>query len=405
MKNFPHQINKIELLTQGLRVFGELKRENKDVLDDGVVGDALARKGIYQFRSAGQEVDIEARLGREHQKPPGSQGTRTCARELRRFFRLLGFLTTNEELSHSAMRLCKMKDPSSRRAKDLWSQALLDMELGDKSGMSHPYRIMLRLVGAKPGVKRAFLGLCLCPADDGEEEFGNILHHAERFDEPAEMWKLLGVTSSSAANSVKILPSLAEQIGDIHKVDGAMFLSRQAIGREPAIATKGAGKDLRRRYDSSNPRGQRIESSIRKSIRIFDPDSMSERYSDHEKCLRNFSHLFDVRYQQWEGNYDLLVASDNDLLLAEVKTVRDDAAKQVRLGLGQILYYKHMLVEPNAKGKSIYQVLVLDREIQGELIDFLTSHNVGVIWIPDKSFVRCSKLARRNLGVFGVAIP
>lgn len=51
MKNFPHQINQLPRLTNALGVFARLIEKKHDVDDDGVVGDSLARAGVYTFRN------------------------------------------------------------------------------------------------------------------------------------------------------------------------------------------------------------------------------------------------------------------------------------------------------------------------------------------------------------------
>jgi hypothetical protein len=94
MKNFPHQINQISRLTKALSVFNDLIQGGANIQDDGVVGDAFAKAGVYTFREQ-QNRTVEDLLAEEHRKDIGSQGTRTCARELRRFFSLLGVCPSN----------------------------------------------------------------------------------------------------------------------------------------------------------------------------------------------------------------------------------------------------------------------------------------------------------------------
>ena len=56
MKNFPHQINQLLKLTRALGVFGRLIEAKLNVDDDGIVGDALARAGVYTFRNPGSKM-------------------------------------------------------------------------------------------------------------------------------------------------------------------------------------------------------------------------------------------------------------------------------------------------------------------------------------------------------------
>src|SRR5205807_1867296 len=101
MKNFPHQINQLPRLNEAVAVFARLIDEGRNIDDDGIVGDALARAGVYTFRNASRK-SVETLLASEHRKPRGSQGTRTCARDLRRFFRLLGFITRRDDSAWDA---------------------------------------------------------------------------------------------------------------------------------------------------------------------------------------------------------------------------------------------------------------------------------------------------------------
>ncbi|HOC55374.1 MAG TPA: hypothetical protein PKI20_07125 [Verrucomicrobiota bacterium] len=130
MKNFPHQINQLPKLTEAITVFARLIERGADVADDGVVGDALAQAGVYTFRLPGNQ-SVAALLQKEHAKPFASQGTRTCARELRRFFSLLGFLQPSVEatftLAPSARSILAFTRPEDREpAHDVWLSALAE---------------------------------------------------------------------------------------------------------------------------------------------------------------------------------------------------------------------------------------------------------------------------------------
>lgn len=93
MKNFPHQVNRVDRFTRGLAVFSALAEKNVDLTDEVLVGDALARSGAYRFRGHTDSENVEELLRAEHAKSPRSQGTRTTARELRRTFEGLDLLS------------------------------------------------------------------------------------------------------------------------------------------------------------------------------------------------------------------------------------------------------------------------------------------------------------------------
>jgi hypothetical protein len=73
-----------------LNVFATLEGRGADLNDDGVVGQEIARAGVYTFRD--KSLSLDEALNIEARKPKRSQRTRTFARDLRRFFLLLGFL-------------------------------------------------------------------------------------------------------------------------------------------------------------------------------------------------------------------------------------------------------------------------------------------------------------------------
>jgi hypothetical protein len=196
MKNFPHQINQLPRLTNAIGVFAQLIERNHDVDDDGEVGDALAISEVYTFRNPGAKT-IEELLQFEHSKTPANQGTRTCARELRRFFILLGFIRRTRdgswEISPSARALLALNLKDQRAAADdIWRQALLNMELTDAGESSHPYQILLRLVVAMPGLPKPYSGLCLEARNDTEKEFERIRRIAAKANPTETMNALAG---------------------------------------------------------------------------------------------------------------------------------------------------------------------------------------------------------------------
>ncbi len=164
MKNFPHQVNRIDRFTRGLAVFSALAENNADLRDDGVTGDALARAGAYRFRGHTDSENVEELLAAEHAKSPSDQGTRTMARELRRTFEgldLLSPLAGALRPTSDALRLLELdSNPTAPEAHAIWRRAFHDLAITDLDGTSHPYEIMLRLVGERPGVSKEPFGAC-----------------------------------------------------------------------------------------------------------------------------------------------------------------------------------------------------------------------------------------------------
>lgn len=386
MKNIPHQINQIPRLAQGLGVFASLLKTGKDIENDGTLGDALAIAGVYTFRS--QRGTIQQMLAKEHTKPRGSQGTRTCARDLRRFYRLLGFLD-NHALTADAQRLVDLQaDPLGLEARAIWTTSLNSMLLTEAGNTSHPYRILLRLVGECPGINRSLLGLCLEARDDSEVEFQRVRRLALLQADPNKVWKKLNVSPHMARNSVKILPALAQQIGDILEADYGFHLGQASFimtEDEPVYALASRAKTRRRPYDPGRRMATADLEERRKSVRIYDPDLIGERFTAHEACLRRFSELIPKPHEQYEGDYDLLVVAPKQALVIEVKTIRDDEAKQLRLALGQILYYEHILVRPMYPDHNIRLLIVTDSRPHEDLVRLLEKYQIGVVWLPSQN--------------------
>lgn len=414
MKNFPHQINQLPKLIDGLRVFVGVIDRSENVDDDGVVGDALARSGVYTFRNAAGQP-VERLLASEHLKPRGSQGTRTCARDLRRFFGLLGFIWRDEEsaswrVSDQARELLRLTRPVDEpRAHELWRSALLQLSLADERGTSHPYRILLRLVAELPDLPKPYSGLCLEVRDDSDSEFRRIRRIASRPNATVTMDQLTG--AHMARDSIKILPSLAEQVGDIINSGGLLKISSrvgdtllqlgQAVGVEEAVRNLVRRQFIPRHRRTGGPRrrGRRARSSVRR----YDPDLVGERFDAHEDCLDNLSEKFPATIEKLHATYDLLIVGARALLLVEAKTIRDDERLQARLALGQLYFYEHFDIRPLYPDLEVLKLLLTDRPISDDVCEFLTRYEVGVAWIDRNGVVGGTELGLRQLEQFGVS--
>jgi hypothetical protein len=417
MKNFPHQAATLERLSSGLAVFAGLAAAEARIQDDGVVGEALARAGVYNFRnSAGR--DIESLLTAERQKPASDQGTRTCARDLRRTYELLRFLQRDAvsglKLTATGKRLVALIEQggassTSAPVLGLWRQSLDNLELRDEDGVSHPYRILLRLIRERPRLPGSHLGLCLEAKDDSEQEFDRILDAARETDADA-MWQRLGVSKSMADNSRKILPALARQLNDIAETDDAYTVTRvgATLVADPPSIDPARARMRRREYDPSTRRyeGDPADESAptRSELRAFDPDLLLARCSDHEACLRRFADAVGSTNKRFEGLYDLVVTAENRGLLVEVKTIRSDEARQVRAAIGQLLYYQHVEAEPSFPGVVFRLLLVTDGVVAADLVALLERHQIGLIVLPATGSAQVSPMGREALNSLGINI-
>jgi hypothetical protein len=407
VKNFPHQVNQLDRFGLGLSVFSELAGTGSDLHDDGVVGDALARSGAYRFRAQSAGADVEELLVQEHAKSSSAQGTRTMARELRRTFEELALLEDVDgslALTDDAHRLLEV-EATSPEAHAIWRRAFHDLELADDDGVSHPYEIMLRLTGERPGIEKQLLGLALEAKNDSEAEFQRLLRLVD--ENPAKpAWDAIGVSRAQRANSIKILPPVAEQLRETDVVSGRAYLALPdplEQRQERRRRSRGALRSRRRRYDRTRTRGRR-PTTRQPSTRTYDPDLFAARYGAHEALLAAFDEVADQSLDRWEGDYDLVIAAENQLLLAEVKTIRGDAENQVRLALGQLLYYEYFDVRPDWPTAEVVRLLVVDESLDQELESFVDSHRIGVVTRRSGGLWSATRRARDDLAKLSIQL-
>ncbi len=175
MKNFPHQFNDIKKLLNALVVARDLIDEDIPLTDENF-GEQLTRKKIYTYRD--KTLSIEQFLQNEMEKPRSSRGYLTVARDIRRFFDLLGFIVILDANKHSrvtTMGKQLLMATSDEEIRDIWKNALLQLGLEGTDGeISHPYRLLLKLVNTFQGIETSKLMLALEAKNDSKEEFERI---------------------------------------------------------------------------------------------------------------------------------------------------------------------------------------------------------------------------------------
>lgn len=215
MKNFPHQFNDLGKLFDALLAIKELIEEEIPLKDEHV-GELLTRNRIYTYRN--KSLSINEYLEQEELKPTSNRGYLTVARDIKRLFQLLGFLTVFDDksgtLSTHAIQL--ISAPTNEIKKELWKNSFMQLGIEGVDGeISHPYRILLKLVQEKSGIETKKLMLALEAENNSFEEYERIIKLSDlALDEIIES---TGTTESMAKNAVKILPGIAEQLGDIER--------------------------------------------------------------------------------------------------------------------------------------------------------------------------------------------
>lgn len=399
MKNFPHQFNDLDKLFNALLSVKQLIDEEIALKDENF-GELLTRNEIYTYRD--KSLSIDEFLALEEEKPKASRGYLTVARDIRRLFQLLGFLTVYEDksgtLSPQAIQL--LASPNEEVKKELWKNSFLQLGLEGTDGeISHPYRILLKLVQDKSGIETKKLMLALEAENDSAEEYERIINLSElTLDEILES---TGTSESMAKNAVKILPGIAEQLGDISRRGNNSFPIGRLIITEDEITTEipsettnqdGVPYSQYRTVTSETIAIDPIFNTI-SSVSIDYTESIrirQQRLAEHQEIVRQLG-LFceDRSFALYEGKFDCLSTLEETALVFEVKTIlssMSDQEKQTIKGVGQLKYYKFSIVNRQMGYGDIKEFLVYSQKPQTSLIEFCTSENIKVIWLLDGVF-------------------
>lgn len=381
-------------MTNALRVAQALTEGDGQGLASNIeFGEALARAGVYNLGDG----DIEDLLRRERQKPVSNQGTRTAAREMRRMLSLCGYLVQDGDalrISERGQDLLSTDSPMVR--KTLWRAAMLALALPDEQGVtSHPYRILLRLVSDNPGIEVRKLLLALEARDDSAAEYRRVSRLAEMdFD---ALIAAVPTTRPNAANAVKILPSIAVQVGDIRKEGNLAYpLAFPVVaedGAEPVTARAATRRatPARRRvvvklvdaatiaavpdYEDS---GQTIV-DLAASIAL-----RQRRTAQHQALVRRMAAFLATNgFTLHENPFDCLAQRRHASLLIEAKTLDGSPSDERRQGekaLGQIRGYAHFDLPKDVNAEGLRLIVLFSERPSEEMTAFLMENGIEVVW-------------------------
>jgi hypothetical protein len=405
MKNFPHQFSDIVRLSNGLAVLINLYDDGQDVSNDEIVGIELARAGIYTFRD--RNLPLEDAIRVELQKPRAQRGSHTAARDLRRIFTLLGFITDQFEPTEIGRELVDVAGRNeTERVEFIWRGALAEMTLVDvENNLSHPYQILKRLVKNRPGINKKYLALALEALNDSDEEFNRIIAFVDQ-DNFENALEVLGISEASAANAVKILPAIAEHLGDIiqegeqcypgidyGEIENIAVEAMREITvteRRPARRHRNVNADqiAPLAQPDGNNAGREPEeylAGIRAGI-----EQRRERTANHQALVREFAtRCTTAGFALMEDPFDCLAISANVILLAEMKTLdgsRTDEKAQVQQAFAQLEYYRYFDLPENINRQQTTLIAVFDREISQGHQEFLESKNIFASWKTGNTF-------------------
>ena len=395
MKNFPHQFNDLSKLFGALQTINQLLEEETPLSDENF-GEQLTRNGIYTYRD--RTPSIDQFLQAEQQKPKPNQGYLTVARDIRRLFQLLGYLTVfpdkSGELSSAAIQL--LAQDSEEVKNQLWKNSFLQLGLEGHDGeVSHPYRILLKLIQDFPGIETPKLMLALEAENDSDEEYTRI--SALVIETIDNIIQETGTTKSMAANAVKILPGVAEQLGDIERINSQAYLIGRVSVTEDEITTERESRAPNRQIPTFREvnvdtiaRDPNLADITRSSIDLAEAiRTRQNRLAKHQEIVRLLANLnADSGLNLFEGKFDCLAtSSEQQTFLYEVKTILDtpsDQEKQTVKGFGQVKYYKFSIVNREMNLTDVTSFLVYSQRPNQNLIDFCVSEDVKVVWIDDQ---------------------
>lgn len=394
MKNFPHQVSNLDKLTGALKVADDLLKAGADAGSDGRYGAALARAGVYAFR---QDGDVDQLLALEAQKPAANRGTLTAARELRRFLIMSGFLEAGNlgDLRVSAAGRELLASKGAVR-NDLWRSAMLALAVRDADGRtSHPYRILLRLAADQPGIDTAKLMLAFEAVDDSEEEYTRILELADLSF--AEILAATGVPTASAANAIKILPSIAEQVGDIERRNKRAFprirfditedVFTQAAKAEPVPTSSPTAPPAAFSEVAPDAMGAEPNFSPTQQTNVDLSDAIElrkARTKEHQETVRSLAKLLDGRgFALSQHPFDCLALKAKSTLLIEVKTLDGspaDERRQCERAVGQLAGYSHFDLPGNVRDYPCTKIAGFSRPPSKAALAFLADCGIQPIW-------------------------
>jgi hypothetical protein len=203
----------------------------------------------------------------------------------------------------------------------------------------------------------------------------------------------IGAGQYMAANAVKILPSLLEQLGIMSIQEGTCNLTPSGlflIGATEVLLPEQRfiTRQVRRGHTITDPADIPEHPSVPGRVRgteeqIHSMALLEERTIQHQQIVREIVKLLTISRQVSEirtsdDAFDVLAFSvaRPEILLIEAKTLRGDALIQSRIALGQLLFYEFFDIRPVAEGRYIKKVVAFDSEPGQQAREFLATYDV-----------------------------
>ncbi len=416
MKGFPNQVSNLPKLAVGMATIRAAVDGGLREWDDGRIGEALVRAGVLGTGHPTRSVPVEEYLAEQRAKTLSNQSHRASARGLRELYRLLGLIDESDGTI--------IITPDGHTAADFAGNDLVGDQIrfwrrtirslrhhGGDEEASHPYQVLLRLISRVPGVTRAMCALALEARNDSHEELDRIVSIAQQDEETARL-SLDGVSKNNWNNAKKILPSFAEQLGDVVKVSNHLYIAdlpgAALEGGEAGPPDERPDARVRRRRASRSVTSETIgragteeRSDEVDTSREHDPAAMdraiavrADRLRRHNLIVQRVARLLDARgYELFEDPFDCLALNDEIALLVEVKTLdgtEADEVNRVRDALSQLLYYESFVATPLAGGAAVVKIACFEAKPSDEHIAWLAQSGIVTIWESGEGFTSAS---------------
>ncbi len=413
MKGFPNQVASLPKLAIGMRDLVRLADAGDNAMDDGILGEAFVRSGVAGRGHGRNQPPVDEYLRLQRLKRASNQSFRTTARGLRELFELLSLITDQigriepTDLGRQAATFADQ--PLNDEQRDFWRRVISNTthDGGDRE-TSHPYQVLLHLVGQRPGISRAKCALALEARNDSQQELDRIVGLSRLTED--QIRKQIGETKSNWDNAKKVLPSFAEQLGDVIKT-GDSYRLADAPGRNDAGPADGGGGP--QQGGQPTPPGIRTPRTSRRvtaqtiaqagvdgfdDVEIpqnVDPQALANaiqarlvRLQRHNQIVRDLAARL-IGSEIHENPFDILAIILNAGILIEVKTLDGTVADErdrVKGALAQLLYYEAFVTEPIVGKAPIHKIACFEAPISEAHQRFLNDKNIGVISKADGGF-------------------
>jgi len=193
--------------------------------------------------------------------------------------------------------------------------------------------------------------------DDSEAEYERISGLLGLSFE--ELIDAVGVGESKARNAVKILPSIAGQVGDLHRESGRSYPTASIEIAEDSIEPISVKSKKKKSAPAS---GKRVTKEVVKKF--------AERMEGEG-------------FRLFEDPFDCLATKDSTSLLIEVKTLDgspSDERRQSEKALGQIKGYAHFDLPSEINPMDTVQIILFSQKPREATLEFLLASGIVPMW-------------------------